>query len=94
MTGHQLDISAAVVLFLENYPGRNEDEFVARYDTGPAREAVRAILDETSRIRIDWADRSLVDIGDEVEEVMHQRHPELSAAALEKLSNYFTYLMR
>ncbi|MCR2762627.1 hypothetical protein NQ152_03800 [Microbacterium sp. zg.B48] len=94
MTDQHLDISEAVVVFLKNYPGQNDEEFEARFGTDAAREAVRAVLDETSRIRIDWADKSLVDIGEEVEQVMHERHPELSAAALEKLSNYFTYLVR
>ena len=32
--------------------------------------------------------------GDQAKKVMHERHPELSAAALEKLSNYFTYLVK
>ena len=94
MTAQHLDISEAVVVFLKNYPGKNEDEFETLYGTAADREAVRAILDETSRIRIDGGDKSLVDIGDEVEKVMRERHPELSAAALEKLSNYFTYLVK
>ena len=94
MTDQHLDISEAIVVFLKNYPGKNEEEFEARFGTEAAREAVRSVLEETSRIRIDWGDKSLVDIGDEVEKVMHERHPELSAAALEKLSNYFTYLVK
>ena len=94
MTDQHLDISEAIVVFLKNYPGKNEEEFEARFGDGAAREAVRAILDETSRIRIEWGDKSLVEIGDEVENVMRERHPELSAAALEKLSNYFTYLVK
>ena len=94
MTDQHLDISEAIVVFLKNYPARNEEEFQARFGTKGALEAVRAILDDTSSIRIDGADTSLVDIGEEVEKVMHERHPELSAAALEKLSNYVTYLVR
>lgn len=94
MTDQHLDISEAIVVFLKNYPGKNEEEFEARFGDGAAREAVRAILDETSRIRIEWGDKSLVEIGDEVEKVMRERHPELSPAALEKLSNYFTYLVK
>ena len=31
---------------------------------------------------------------EKVEKVMRERHPELSAAALEKLSNYFTFLVK
>ena len=53
MTDQHLDISEAVVVFLKNYPGKNEDEFETLYGTEAAREAVRAILDETSRIRIE-----------------------------------------
>jgi hypothetical protein len=94
MTDPQLDVSEAVEVYLKHYPGKNEDEFRARFGTDAAREAVRALLDEASSIRIVWADKSLIDIGEEVEMVMQQRHPELSAAALEKLSNYVTYLVR
>ena len=46
------------------------------------------------RIRIEWGHKSLSEIGDEVVAVMRQRHPELSSAALEKLGNYFTYLVK
>jgi hypothetical protein len=94
MTDQHVDISDALVVFLENYPGKNDDEFEARFGTTDARERVREILDETSRIRIEWGTKSLIEIGDEVEKIMHERHPGLSPAALEKLSNYFTYLVR
>lgn len=94
MTDQHVDLSEAIVVFLKNYPGKNEEEFEALFGAGAAREEVRAILDETSKIRIDWGTKSLIEIGDEVEAVMHERHPDLSAAALEKLSNYFTYLVR
>ena len=94
MTDRNVDISEAIVVFLKNYPGKNEEEFDALYGEGGAREQVRAILDETSRIRIEWGTKSLIEIGDEVEGIMHERHPELTPAALEKLSNYFTYLVR
>ena len=94
MTDQHPDISDAIVVFLKNYPGHNDEEFEARFGTEAAREAVRATLDETSRIRIDWAGKSLTDAGEAIEKVMHERHPELSAAALEKLSNYFTYLVK
>lgn len=93
MTDHALNVSDAIVVFLKNYPGKNEEEFHATFDDG-AREAVRAILDETGKIRMDWTGKSLNDIGDEVERVMHERHPELSASALDSLANYFTYLVK
>jgi hypothetical protein len=94
MTDQHPDINDAIVVFLENYPGNNHEEFEARFGTTDARQHVRAILDETSRIRIEWGTKSLIEIGDEVEQLMHERRPELSPAALEKLSNYFTYLVR
>ena len=88
------DLSAAVVLFLQRYPGSNAEEFTSEVRSGATREAVRSIVDETMRIRIEWGHKSLSEIGDEVVAVMRQRHPELSSAALEKLGNYFTYLVR
>ena len=33
-------------------------------------------------------------VGDEVRDVMRERHPDLSDAALHRLGNYFTYLVR
>jgi len=89
-----VDLNMAIVVFLKNYPGSNDEEFGSRFGTDAAREEVRAILDETSGIGIEWGNKSLVDIGEEVERVMRERHPELSTAALEKLSNYFTYLVK
>ena len=94
MTEQAFDLSETIVVFLKNYPGKNEEEFDERYDSTGARDAVRAILDETMKVQMDSTGKSLNDIGDEVERVMHQRHPELSAAALDSLANYFTYLVK
>lgn len=94
MAEQAFDLSETIVVFLKNYPGKNEEEFDERYDSTGARDAVGAILDETMKIQMDWTDKSLNDIGDEVERVMHQRHPALSAAALDSLANYFTYLVK
>ena len=33
MTDQHLDISEAIVVFLKNYPGKNEEEFEARFGT-------------------------------------------------------------
>lgn len=88
------DLSEAIVLFLKRYPGKNEEEFRSRVDTEALRDAVRSILDETMRIQIDWGDKTLADIGGEVRTVMRERHPELSGAAIHKLGNYFTYLVK
>lgn len=65
-----------------------------RVDAETARDAVRVILDETMKIRIDWGEKTLIDIGHELKSVMHERHPGLTAAALKKLGDYFTYLVK
>lgn len=88
------DLSEAVVVFLRHYPGRNDDEFDTRFPAESVRDAVRALIDETMRIRIEWGEKSLIEIGDEVEEVLAERHPELSDPARRKLRNYFTYQVR
>lgn len=89
-----MDISQAIVLFLKHHPVGNEEEFCSRVDQKRDREAVRAILDETMRIPIHWDGKTLVDIGNEVGEALRARHPELSAPAIRKLRNYFTYLVK
>jgi hypothetical protein len=94
MTEHNVDISAAITLYLAHYPGTNEQEFIARYPDESVKEEVRAILLETNKVRIDWENKTLIEIGEEVEQVMRARHPELTKAALKDLSNYFTYLVR
>lgn len=94
MTNQPVDLSDAVVLFLKDFPSKNEEEFLATFDAEDTRAAVQTILEETSKIRIEWGDKTLVDIGREVREVMHERHPVLSEAALKKLGNYYTYLVK
>lgn len=89
-----VDLSEAIVLRLKRYPSKNEEEYRSRVDSEAMRDAVRSILDETMRIHIDWGDKSLAEIGDEVVSVMRERRPELSDAALHKLGNYFTYLVK
>lgn len=94
MTDPVDDLSEAVVLYLQHYPGRNDAEFQARVTSPALREDVRAMLDETIRIQVEWGEKSLGEIGDEVRDVMRQRHPDLSDAALHRVGNYFTYLVR
>ncbi len=94
MTDPVDDLSGAIVLWLEHYPGRNDAEFQARVTSPALRDEVRAMLDETMRIRIEWGQKSLAEIGDEVRDVMRRRHPELSVAAVHRLGNYFTYLVK
>lgn len=88
------DISEAIVVYLGNYPGRNDAEFQARFGDGEGLSAVRAVLDETMGAPIDMAGKSLIEIGADLCSLMHKRHPELSEAALEKLGNFFTYLVK
>jgi hypothetical protein len=90
----EVDLSEAIVLFLKHYPGKNEAEFRSKVANEATRDAVRSILDETMTIQVYWDDKTLPDIGDEVRDVMRQRHPELSGAAVDKLANYFTYLVK
>lgn len=89
------DLSEAVALFLKRYPGKNDDEFRSRVTDPALQEAVRSILDETMTIQVDWdLNTTLPEIGDEVRDVVRQRHPDLSDAAVDKLANYFTYLVK
>lgn len=89
-----MTISEAVEIYLKNYPGDNKEEFFSIVDAEADRDAVRALLDETTKISIEWGDKSLIEIGQEVENTLHERHPELSPKALERLGNYFTYLIK
>lgn len=94
MTNQVDDLSEAIALFLKHYPGRNDEEFQARVTAQDRRDAVRAVLDETMRVQVEWGRKSLAEIGDEVRDVMRERHPELSDEALHQLGNYFTYLVK
>ncbi len=94
MTDQNTELSEAIVVYLTNYPGTNEAAFEARYGPSGMREQVRAMLDDTISTRIDWAGMSLSEIGDELERVMRARHPALSGAAIRKLRNYYTYLVK
>lgn len=89
------DLSEAIVLFLKRYPGKNDDEFRSRVTDPALQEAVRSILDETMTIQVDWdVHTTLPEIGAEVRDVVRSRHPDLSDAAVNKLGNYFTYLVK
>jgi len=90
----RIDLSAAITLYLAHYPNSNREEFVATFPHESVEIAVRAILRETIGLQIEWADKTLIEIGEEVRHIMHARHPELTEAALRKLGNYFTYLMK
>lgn len=88
------DLSEAIVVYLTNYPGSNAKQFEARFPGDSARDAVREMMTETLRLEPDWDGKSLSDVSRDVREMMHERHPELSAAALRCLGNYFSYQMK
>jgi hypothetical protein len=96
MPSSGFNLSDAVALYLKRYPGKNETEFDAYYKSASeeAKQKVRSILSEAMQIEPDWNRLSLNEAGDYVETVMHERHPELTAKALEAIGNYYTYLMR
>jgi len=94
MANHDFDLSAAITVYLAHYPNSNREEFVATFPHESVEIAVRAILREAIGLQIEWADKTLKVIGDEVQKTMGERHPELSDAATDALGNYFTYLMK
>jgi hypothetical protein len=58
------------------------------------RDAVQSLLDEAMAMPVEWDDKTLVDLGDEVVVRLRERHPDLSEEALRRLGQYFTYLVR
>lgn len=94
MTEPVVSVSDAIVLLLAHFPRKNDAAFLAAVEDEATRDAVRSIVDETQRIPIEWGDKTLTDIGREVREDVHRRHPELSDAAVDRLGSYFTYLVK
>jgi hypothetical protein len=99
MTDHaeNIDISQAIVLYLKNYPGKNDEAFDSSF--GPelapvVRTKVRSILDEAMKVDVDWNGKSLIEGGEFVKSVMADKHHELSPQALASIGHYYTYLMR
>lgn len=95
--GNSMDISQAIILYLKNYPGKNDDEFDAFY--GPelasvARANVRLLLDQAMRVEVDWTGLTLIEGGNVVKSVMRAEHSELSEEALASIGHYYTYMMR
>ena len=88
------DLSEAIVVYLTNYPRSNAQHFEATFPGDAARDAVREVLTETLRLEPDWNGKSLSEVSRDVREMMHDRHPELSAAALRSLGNYFSYQVK
>lgn len=94
MSERAVSLSEAIVLQLKHFPRKNDEEFLAAVTDESTRDAVRAVLDETRAIHIEWGRKSLTDIGQEVRDHLRQRHPELSEAAVHRLGSYFTYLVK
>ena len=90
------NLSDAVALYLERYPGRNDEAFNSFYGPASAHayEQVRLILKEAMQVEPDWNRLSLSEAGDYAESEMYKRYPELSLKALEAIGNYYTYLTR
>lgn len=91
---HTVSLSDGIVLLLKGFPRKNDEEFLAGVDDSAVRDAVRSIVSETQQVRIDWGQKTLTEIGQEVRAVMRARHPELSEAALDRLGSYYTYLVK
>ncbi|WP_292991401.1 hypothetical protein [Mycobacterium sp.] len=90
------DLSEAIELYLKRYPGSNQEEFVKYYGqaSSDALAQVKELLREAMQIEPDWSRLSLNEAGDFVESTLRDRHPALTAKALESVGNYYTFLMR
>ncbi len=86
-----MTISEAIVLYLKHHPGSNKEEFFSVVESESDRDTVRAILDETITIPMEWGNKSITEIWQEAHTVIQQRHPDLSPEALKALANYFAY---
>lgn len=58
------------------------------------RVRVGTILTEAIKINVDWTGLTLSEGGQAVMAIMAERHPELSAEAVNALGRYYTYLVR
>lgn len=95
------ELSTGVVAYLQKGSAaspRADEEACAR--VAAAREPatlvseVKALVQESLAIRIDWDATSLGDAGRQVAAEMARRHPELSQEALEALAWNFTFAWR
>ncbi|WP_143755675.1 hypothetical protein [Sanguibacter keddieii] len=89
-----MNLSDAVVLFLAGFPRHDGEKYLAAVDDETTRAAVQALLDETRQIPVEWGNKTLPEIGQEVRDELRRRHPELSETAVNRLGSYFTYLVR
>ena len=92
-TNQPVTVTEAIVLLLKRIPGKNDEEVLAVVDEA-TRAAAQAIIDDAVTVPMEWGQKTLIEIGQEHRDVMRQRHPELSEAAINKLGNYFTYLVK
>lgn len=94
-------LSEAVIAYLgkgrSSFP-RTDEDAVATLAGAVGRPdllaTVKALVAECLAVPVDWTTRSLSEGGREAQAVMAERHPELSAAALEALYWMFTYNWR
>jgi hypothetical protein len=92
------EISNAVILFLgfgsASLPRRDHARLVQEFGTTQGTaigSQVVALVDEVSKIQVDWSKHSPESAGDTVRTEMHARHPDLSDAALRALAWKFTF---
>ena len=95
------ELSEAVVAYLgkgrSSFPRTDEDAVAPLAESAGRPEllaTVKALVGECLAVQVDWSTRSLSEGGREAQAVMAERHPELSAAALEALYSMFTYNWR
>ncbi len=94
-------LSEAVIAYLgkgrSSFP-RTDEDAVATLAGAVGRPdllaTVKALVAGCLAVPVDWTTRSLSEGGREAQAVMAERHPELSAAALEALYWTFTYNWR
>jgi hypothetical protein len=92
------DLSKAIVLYLgygtHPTPTHNRAQLVETFGAtrGEALEfLVRSVLEELGDTQIDWSAHSLQSATDMVRKEMHDRHPDLSDAALNALAWKFMF---
>jgi hypothetical protein len=95
------ELSHATVLYLRfgssSHPVRNPDGLTKEFGPSKGSELisqVRALVDESDGINIDWTKHSLKSARDEVLRIMRERHPELTDEAIQALAWRFSFVNR
>jgi hypothetical protein len=57
-----INFSQAIILYLKNYPDRNDDEFEEYYgpEASVAKAKVRDILNKAMKVDVDWNGLTLI----------------------------------